>query len=364
MKKFLIASRRLDNTLSAPKCSYNLALALAKLGADVKILTSLNLLSMEDSNRLKETGVEIVKAPKIFANRLLSPVFYSTYVKAKKENRIVIGNGYTFGDDIMWVHFPRLGALKYLFKFLSDKEKKMLYRESYIEKMMFKSSKKLWAVSNLVKKILLEEYNISKNKIFVLYNGVDAERYHPLNEEERDEIRRMFGINENAKVLVFIGGDPYRKGFQRILYLLKKLNATNIENYMLYAIGFNPDNNILALATGTNVKFLGKIPERDLIKYYQISDFLLLPSYYDPFPLVTLEAMACGTVPIVTSTVGSSEIIVHGENGFIINSEDDLIKVMFVAMKSDLEKLREKAIITAHKYSWLEIAKSLLKLIG
>jgi glycosyltransferase involved in cell wall biosynthesis len=109
---------------------------------------------------------------------------------------------------------------------------------------------------------------------------------------------------------------------------------------------------------------LGKIPEKDLIKYYQISDLLLLPSYYDPFSLVVLEAMSCGAVPIVTSSVGASEIIDQGRNGFIVNDGKDLAEKISMLMKSDLENLRKEAIITANKYSWLNIAKFLIKILS
>jgi UDP-glucose:(heptosyl)LPS alpha-1,3-glucosyltransferase len=337
-------------------------LALAKLGADVKILTSIVSLPAEDLKRLEEAGIKIVKVPKIFANRFASPIFYSVYAKAKKEDRIVIGNGYTFGDDITWVHYPRLGALKYLSEFLNDKEKKMLRRESHVERVIFRSSKKLWAVSNLVKEVLVKEYNIIEDKVFVLHNGVDTERYRPLDEYERMKLREKLGIANNVKLLIFVGADPYRKGFHRILHALKKLGAYQ-NNYILYAIGFNPNNNILSLATDINVKFLGKISEEDLIRYYQVSDLLLLPSYYDPFPLVVLEAMACGVIPIVTPMVGASEIIIHGENGFIAINEEDLMNTLLEISSYDLEKLRKNAIATAHKYTWLNIAKLLLNRI-
>jgi len=316
LRKFLIISCRLDNTLSAPKCSYNLALALAKLGADVKILTSIVSLPAEDLKRLEDAGVEVVKIPKIFANRFASPIFYSIYAKAKKEDRIVIGNGYTFGDDITWVHFLRRGALKYLHSILSSDEIQKLRRESYVEGLIFRTSKKLWAVSNLVKRILIEEYNVREDKIFVLHNGVDPEKYHPLNEEERLRLRKILGLQHDIKVLLFVGADPYKKGFHRIFYALRKVKKIRRFEYILYAIGFNPDNNILSLAAGLNVKFLGKVPEEDLIQYYQISDLLPLPSYYDSFSLVVLEAMACGAIPIVTPTVGTSDIIMNKINGF------------------------------------------------
>jgi glycosyltransferase involved in cell wall biosynthesis len=363
MKRILIVSRRLDNTISAPKCSYNLALALARLGIDVKIITSVISLPPGDLSKLKRMGVQIKKLPKLFANRVLSPVFYSFYARVDKEDRIIVGHGYTFGDDITWVHFPRLGALRYLSPFLKDEEKRKLRREGLVERMIYMSSRKLWAVSSLVKKVLTEEYGIREDKIIVLYNGVDIEKYHPLNPEERVKLRRRLGISEDTKVLIFVGADPLKKGFHRILYALKRLEKGNLRNYVLFAIGFKPNPTIVDLSSNLKIKFLGRLSEENLIKYYQISDVLLLPSYFDSFPLAVLEAMACGVIPVVTPMVGTSEIIVHGENGFVIHNEYELSEVLNDVLSLDIEGLREKVVMTARKYSWINVAKKLLSFI-
>jgi glycosyltransferase involved in cell wall biosynthesis len=55
---------------------------------------------------------------------------------------------------------------------------------------------KLWAVSNLVKKILTGDYCIPEDKIFVLHNGVDINKYHPLNDEERTKIREKWDLKK------------------------------------------------------------------------------------------------------------------------------------------------------------------------
>jgi len=363
MYKFLIISRRLDPTLSAPKCSYNLALALAKLGMDVEILTSIVSLPKSDLERLESANVKVVKVPRLFAQRALSPALYTIVAKAYKDDRIVIGHGYTFGEDITWVHFLRLGTLKYLSSFLNNHERIRMRIEGYVEKLIFKSSKKLWAVSSLVKTLLSKSYKIPENKVFVLHNGVDIEKYRPLNEQERVELRKTLNIPEDVKVLMFVGGDPFRKGFQRIIYALRKLEERfRGKNYILFAIGFEPSLDIRKASSGLRIRFLGKVHEEELIKYYQASDFLVLPSYFDPFSLVVLEAMACGTIPIVTSTVGASEIIAHGENGFIVHNDLELFEVLSNVDDVNIRRLREKAVSTARTYSWIDIAKKLLKL--
>jgi len=121
--------------------------------------------------------------------------------------------------------------------------------------------------------------------------------------------------------MIFVGGDIHRKGLIKILHALKK---STINNYVLYAMGFTPDHKIHSLSQGLNVKFLRKIGENDLISYYHISDLNLLLSYFDPFSLVMLEGMARGSIPIVTPTVGASEIIINGYKGFIVKNEMEL----------------------------------------
>ena len=194
----------------------------------------------------------------------------------------------------------------------------------------------------------------------MLYNGVDTNKYHPLNDEERTKIREKMRLKENTLVMIFVGEDVHRKGLIRILHALKK---SAINNYVLYAIGFIPDRKILSLSQGLNVKFLGKISENDLILYYQISNLNLLLSYFDPFSLVMLEGMASGSIPIVTPTVGASEIIINGNNGFIVKNETELTELLNNINHIDLNNIRKNVIATARKYSWDNIAKHLMSIV-
>ena len=354
---FTLISRNLDLSLSAPKCNYNLALALARLGADVKILTSIINISKHEYDKLINAGVKIKIIPKLFARRALSPIAYSIVAKLCKNDRIVIGNGYTFGDDITWVHFLRLQALRSLSGILDAKTGNKMKREALLERMIIKSSKLLWAVSNLVKRSLIEDYGIQEDKVFILHNGVDVEKYHMINNEERRELRRMLGVDEDTIVFTFVGADPYRKGFDKFLKILKKVK---LRNYVVLAIGFTPDINILNISKGLNIRFLGKIEEDYLIKIYGITDFLVLLSSYDPFSLVTLEAMASGAIPILSPTVGASEIIKHGENGYVIVNESEFTELLETIDKIDLESIRRKSRETALQYSWTNITSKLI----
>jgi glycosyltransferase involved in cell wall biosynthesis len=354
--RFTLISRNLDLSLSAPKCNYNLALALAKLGADVEILTSIINISKHGYDKLINAGVKVKTMPKLFAKRALSPIAYSIVAKLYKDDRIVIGNGYTIGDDITWVHFLRLPALQNLSDILDTKTRNKMKREALLEKMILKSSSLLWAVSSLVKRSLIEDYGIPEERIFVLHNGVDVEKYHMINDGKRRELRRMLGIDEGTIVFTFVGADPYRKGFDKLLEALKRVK---LQNYIVLAIGFIPDTSILNMSKGLNVKFLGKIEENHLVKIYGITDFIVLLSRYDPFSLVTLEAMASGAIPILSPTVGASEIVKHGEEGYIIVNENEFIELLETIDKIHLESIRKKARETALQYSWTNITSKL-----
>jgi glycosyltransferase involved in cell wall biosynthesis len=113
------------------------------------------------------------------------------------------------------------------------------------------------------------------------------------------------------------------------------------------------------MSKGLNVKFLGRIEENHLVKIYGITDFIVLLSRYDPFLLVALEAMASGAIPILSPTTGASEIVRHGENGYIIVDEGGFIELLETIDKIDLESIRRKARETALQYSWANIASKL-----
>jgi len=99
------------------------------------------------------------------------------------------------------------------------------------------------------------------------------------------------------------------------------------------------------------VVWLGKV--KDIEKVYNASDVLIYPTLFDVSSNVVLEAMACGVVPISSIYNGTSEIIVEGENGFLIydpTDSDEIKTKMRIAMESDLKRLSEKARLSLLKF--------------
>ena len=116
-------------------------------------------------------------------------------------------------------------------------------------------------------------------------------------------------------------------------------------------------------------KVLGFLNPEDLRLYYQTVDAIILPSLYDAFSLVTLEAMACGAIPVVSKYAGVAELISNGFNGFIIDplikgSLSETMEQILNMSQSKMQTMRNNAIYTAKKYSWMNTARYFLNLLS
>jgi len=138
--------------------------------------------------------------------------------------------------------------------------------------------------------------------------GVDLEKFNvPKNNEKAEEFQ-----------VVFVGSNWKRKG---LMTLLQAWDNLKFEKAKLYVCGV-PDNLGAWLKENTpfesdNVHF-GWVD--DLVELYQKSHVFCLPAYEDGCPLATYEAMACGTLPIITNTTGTRQHVYNGRNGFVLNA--------------------------------------------
>jgi glycosyltransferase involved in cell wall biosynthesis len=188
--------------------------------------------------------------------------------------------------------------------------------------------------SNWLKE-LVEESMSPRNKISLIYNGIDQSIYKPRN---KLRIRRKLGIDIKKKVILFnsIGRNNPYKGFSYLMEALKKIKNKN--NILLLIIGDDKDFKAKGFDT-MNIGFINS--EKKMSEYYACADILLYPSIQDNCPLVVLEAMSCG-LPIVTfDTGGIPELVQHKKTGYIAKYKDvdDLFKGMNLLLKNpDLRK--------------------------
>jgi UDP-glucose:(heptosyl)LPS alpha-1,3-glucosyltransferase len=189
-----------------------------------------------------------------------------------------------------------------------------------IERSIYQSGRvrRIITQSRLDSRLISEYYGVPEEKIRRVYNGVDTTVFHPGVKAEAAAVREELGLPGDVPLLVFAGMDFRRKGLDSLLQALARLEHAEARLLVLGA-GQEAYYQRLAerLGVGRRVLFAGR--RQAIQRYYAAGDLFVLPTIYEPFPNVNLEAMACG-VPIVTSaTAGGADIIEEGRNGYVIS---------------------------------------------
>ncbi len=195
--------------------------------------------------------------------------------------------------------------------------------------------------SRMVRDELQRHFGLPEAKLPVIYSGVDTAAYHPdLRARHRQAVRAAHGIPPEAPLFLFVGSGFERKGVPTLLRALARLPG---DSYLLVAGKDKRQGEAERLAArlglGGRVRFLGGLA--DVRPCYGAADAFVLPTLYDPFPNVALEAMACG-LPVVTSTKsGAAELITPGQEGFVCDALDE------AALARHLDALRDPATAAA-----------------
>lgn len=177
------------------------------------------------------------------------------------------------------------------------------------------------SLSRYEKEDMVRLYGADPNKIRVIPGGVDLDMFKPM---DMVKARKRLGLKDTNLVL-YVGRIERLKGIDILIEALAKMDDR--ADTRLLIIGGNPvkDNELLRLRKMTQrlnmeqrISFLGTISQDRLPEYYSAANICVLPSYYESFGLVALEAMACGT-PVIASRVGGLQTIVkNGAAGYLI----------------------------------------------
>jgi D-inositol-3-phosphate glycosyltransferase len=217
-------------------------------------------------------------------------------------------------------------------------------------------------------------YQVPPEKISIVPPGVDIGRFYPIPE---DEAKDAIGEGKCPRLLLFVGRIEPLKGIDtliRALAMVRQSGAMDHECYSLAIIGGEPDApheelsvemvRLQALCRELGLEdlvvFLGKRSQETLPYYYSAAEIVIMPSHYESFGMVALEAMACGT-PVVASQVGGLAFLVQdGITGYVVPGGDPetLAKTLEKLMKDpELRgRLGQQAAEYAKFYSWDKIA--------
>jgi len=234
----------------------------------------------------------------------------------------------------------------------------------YLERECFHRSKVIIANSTMVKNDIIRHYSIPENKIHVIYNGVDIQRFHPLSKDKKIALRDSLGLRDD-RIILFVGADFERKGLPALLRAFSILNQDDVK---LMVAGRTRRKKYLSLIKklGIKEKVIIYDAQPEIERFYAVADIFVLPTIYDPFSNATLEAMASGLPVITTSSNGASELIEGGIHGFIIDNPLDiraLAEKISIALLTS-EEMGKRARIRAEGFSIEKAIDELIKVIS
>lgn len=328
------------------------------------------------------------------------PEFLGNFLTFKEENKrhynIVHGNYFLGG----WVAsqikrvlripmvetFHSLGYVRYhtLEKFGKENiNTEEFQKRIRAEKEILKTTDRIIATNPPEAKDILQYYDFDlENKIKIIPCGVNLKRFRKINfENARDYIK--FPIKD--KIILFVGRLEWRKGIETIIQalplVLKRLPELRKDLKIVVVggkIGKRSDtadkqemrrlkNIAKELKIEDKVLFLGRKDQEKLRYYYSSGDICIVPSYYEPFGMTSLEAMRCG-VPVVVSNVGGLSHVVQdrktglifppGNNKILANKIIELLTKK--RLKNKLTKNTEEMV--KENYGWKRISSEIAKL--
>jgi UDP-glucose:(heptosyl)LPS alpha-1,3-glucosyltransferase len=291
--------------------------------------------------------------------RILSFAFKCHQQMQQDNFDVIMGVGNTWRADLLqphggvhWKWFwrslrayknPWLWGAKLLGRIFSLKQ----WVEGIVEDAPYrKGVKKIVAISEMVKKDIVDYYGIPEDDVEVIYNGVDIEHFHPRNRQYREEVRNRYGLSLQDIVLIFVSHNFRLKGLRYLiqaLSLIKKKNG-NVKLLVVGRDNIRPYRRLAKkMGCGDDVFFTGAV--RDLERYYPSADILVHPTFYDACSLVVLEALASGVPVITTKNNGAGGILSNGKEGFVLEDPREVVtlteKILYLA---DPVKLKEVSV--------------------
>jgi len=252
--------------------------------------------------------------------------------------------------DVVHCHYPATALASLLWRNMSRSKVKYVltvhgeYSGNILDKVIFSNCDVICAVSNYIKRHIIQKFNIAPEKVKVIHNAVDIDLFK-FNRRKAEKIREMLSLR-NDPVLLYVGRIIPEKGIHKLIkvmpLILSKFPTTKLviigppgefsgKRYQYFS---HICNLIKLLRIENSVRYLGSLPHQELVGVYSAADICVVPSILnEAFGLVVLEAMACSKPVVAFSAGGIPEIISDGVDGFLVargNEEELASRIMFL----------------------------------
>lgn len=235
------------------------------------------------------------------------------------------------------------------------------WRAGQILWSMRKAAAVLSVSRDLAEKV--ERLGVNREKLHVIYNGVDKTKFHPA---ARSEARQALQITENREIVIFIGNLKPDKGCNDLVEAFSRL-ALIRNSVDLYYIGSGSSGEFIkakaaSFGLSDRVHMLGSIDHDKLPLWISACNLVALPSHNEGVPNVLLESMACG-IPVVATRIGGIPEVVPPEAGILCQPRD--IAGLVKALNDGLDRnWNSQAIVgSVSKYSWENNRREVLDLL-
>lgn len=190
-----------------------------------------------------------------------------------------------------------------------------------LERRVLTRTPRIVAIARLGKAEIERLYGTRPERVTVVYNGVDLERFHPRNRAALGPAARSeAGIAADAPVALFVGSGFERKGLATAIAALARGEGSR--RLLVIGKGARTPYDAVARQRGVADRLVWLGPRADIERWYAAADVVVLPTRYEPFGNVHLEALASG-VPVVTTTrAGGAEVVADGKAGAVLPPDD------------------------------------------
>ena len=207
-------------------------------------------------------------------------------------------------------------------------------------------------------------YGLPDDKLTMVPNGVNPHVYDYLAKQDLRDFRKTYALPEE-KIVLYVGRLVYEKGVQNIINAVPKVLAKTNAKFIIVGSGYMQEQLskiVKSMGLEHKVLFTGFVEEENLLKLQKVADVSVVPSLFEPFGIVALEAMAAKCPVVVSDTGGLSEIVDHDVTGVKVysnNTESLALGITKILQDDNFGKdLRENAYKKIlEKYDWDKIAQ-------
>ncbi|MCW4024340.1 MAG: glycosyltransferase family 4 protein [Candidatus Bathyarchaeota archaeon] len=240
----------------------------------------------------------------------------------------------------------------------------------FFEVGMIKRAARVIAVSDFTRRELRNYYNIPENRIRVIHNGVNTQKFKPATNKRK--IKTQLGLNPDDLAILSVGRLYARKGlFTLIESMPAVIKRHPNAKFVISGKGQSTEMAKLNahaehLGVKDNIIFTGYYPDNKLPLLYQAADVFAFSTFYEHHPFAVLEALSSG-LPVVTTNVGGiPETIVNGKNGYMVQpfnqhafSEKILYLLDHPAFAAEMGASARETIVKG--YDWGILVKDAIK---